>query len=149
MVDVYQVSAVLAAVGVLVGVVYYILDMRNQTRIRQIDLVLRLSSTLDSKEFAEAFTKIVSSNAKTADELRKECFPAELIMIGNFYERTGALLKRRLADPSLIADILAVSEIWEKIRPWVMDVRQKTNDPYLFESFEYLYNEMKKREQRQ
>jgi hypothetical protein len=42
MVDVTEISAIVAAAGVLVGVVYYILDMRNQAKIRQTDLVMRL-----------------------------------------------------------------------------------------------------------
>jgi hypothetical protein len=42
MVDITEISAIVAAAGVLVGVVYYILDMKNQSRLRQTDLVLRL-----------------------------------------------------------------------------------------------------------
>jgi len=33
MVDITKISAMVAATGVLVGVVWYILDMRNQTRL--------------------------------------------------------------------------------------------------------------------
>ncbi len=46
MVDVVEVSAIISAVGVLVGVVYYILDMRNQTHMRRTDLQKRKSGVL-------------------------------------------------------------------------------------------------------
>jgi len=41
MVDITEISAMVAAAGVLVGVAYYIQDMRSQSRIRQTDLTLR------------------------------------------------------------------------------------------------------------
>jgi len=146
-VDITEISAVVAAAGVLVGVVYYILDMRNQNRMRQTDLVIRLSSTLDNKDFAEAVVKIVSMDFKDVEELRNIVSPPTLVMIGNFYERVGALLNRGLVEIGLVADVIIVTPLWEKMKPWVIDCRQKYNSPDLFEWFEYLYNEMKKRVQ--
>jgi hypothetical protein len=53
MVDITEISAIVAAAGVLIGVVYYILDMRNQTRIRKTDIfslvfAINWSSSLSS-----------------------------------------------------------------------------------------------------
>jgi hypothetical protein len=50
MVDNTEISAFVAAAGVLIGVVYYILDMRNQTRIRKTDTLMKLYSSVSSKE---------------------------------------------------------------------------------------------------
>ena len=50
-VDITEISAMVAAAGVLVGVVWYILDMRNQTRLRQTDLVMRLYAVFATEEF--------------------------------------------------------------------------------------------------
>jgi hypothetical protein len=50
MVDITEISAMIAAAGVLVGVVYYILDMRNQTRMSQTDLTMRLYQGILTKE---------------------------------------------------------------------------------------------------
>ena len=43
MIDITEISAVLAAAGVLVGVVYYILEIRHQTKIRETDLEIRMN----------------------------------------------------------------------------------------------------------
>jgi len=59
--DITSISAMVAAAGVLVGVVYYILDIRHQTRIRQTDLVMRLYSTRGSKEFQEAVKNVMTA----------------------------------------------------------------------------------------
>jgi len=54
-VDITEISAVVAAAGVLVGVAYYILDMRNQTRMRKTELLTRLYSTMVNKDWLEAW----------------------------------------------------------------------------------------------
>jgi hypothetical protein len=52
MVDITEISAMVAAAGVMIGVVYYILEIRHQTKARQdtakttqADLLMRLYST--------------------------------------------------------------------------------------------------------
>ena len=46
MVDIVEVSAVVAATGVLVGLVYYLLDIRNQAMIRKTDLFMKVYPNL-------------------------------------------------------------------------------------------------------
>ncbi len=57
MVDVESVSAVVAAVGVIVCVVFAILELRNLIKQRQTDLVIRLYSTMGSSSFQEVWEK--------------------------------------------------------------------------------------------
>ena len=47
MVDVTEVSAVIAATGVLVGVAYYILDIRHSREARQIEMSRMVTSDLE------------------------------------------------------------------------------------------------------
>ena len=49
--DVASVSAVVAAGGVIVGVIFAVLELRNLVKTRQTDLALRLYSQFGSKEF--------------------------------------------------------------------------------------------------
>ena len=55
MVDITEISAIVAAAGVLAGVVYYVLQMRNQTRIRKTDLIVRINPwfNISPKELTE------------------------------------------------------------------------------------------------
>ena len=48
MVDVTDISTVVVASGVLKGVVYYLLEMRHQEKMRKTDLVISLYSTWES-----------------------------------------------------------------------------------------------------
>ena len=43
---------------------------------------------------------------------------------------------------------LPISMTWEKIKPIVKGIRKQLNKPKFYSWFEYLYNEMQKREQR-
>jgi hypothetical protein len=148
MVDITEISAIVAAAGVLVGVVYYIMEIRHQTKIRQTDLVIRLSSFVDNKEIAEALMTLVSSDFKDVDELREKVSPPTLIIIANFYHRVGVLVQKGLVDADLVDSILYTKGVWENIEPWIIYVRQKLGKPNFFGSFEDLYDEMRKREQK-
>jgi Domain of unknown function (DUF4760) len=146
--SVTEISAMVAAAGVLVGVVYYILDLRNQNRIRQTDLIMRLSSVMDDFEFTNIITKLLSTDFKDVSETRKEISPAAMTAVANYFHRVGVLLERNLVDADMVNAILYVQGIWEKMNPWITYVRQTYKLPKIFDGFEYLYNEMRKREQK-
>jgi hypothetical protein len=70
------------------------------------------------------------------------------MMMGNFYEQIGVLLRNRLIDASLVDQLFPVCVTWDKMKPVVEGMRKEVHDPTFFEWFEYLYNEMKKRQQK-
>jgi len=148
-VDISTVSIVLASTSVMAAAIYYILQIRHQTRVRQTDLVIRLYSTFASQKFMEAWHKIYLTEFKDYDDFGKKLggkrWPVLL-----FYEEVGVLLHRKLIDIGLVDDLLgnSIRQIWEKIRH-VMEEARKRYDPRFYKYFEYLYNEMKKREQQQ
>lgn len=150
--DIASISAVVAAGGVMVGVVFAVLELRNLVKTRQTDLVLRLYSTYDSLDFLETWQKIFFlPEFKDYDDFVKKLsgkrWIASFVMM--FYEEVGVLLRRNLVDVGLIDDLLGDSTkmIWEKVRTPMIEVRKRGISPRAYEHFEYLYNEMKKREQ--
>jgi hypothetical protein len=71
-VDITEISAMVAAAGVLVGVAYYILDMRNQTKIRHTDLAMRLSSWWTSEETAKQWLRATDLEFKDFQDFTKK-----------------------------------------------------------------------------
>jgi hypothetical protein len=67
-----------------------------------------------------------------------------------FFEGVGILLYRKLIDIELVDDLfsIAIKQMWEKVKPIVEGVRKERNLPQYWEYFEYLYNEMQKRERK-
>jgi len=94
MLDIPSISAIVAAAGVIVGVLYYILDMRNQTRLRQTDLVMRLYSVFATEEFQkEMFTLMTDMEIKDYDTFRKK-YTVNMPPTGLFFHEVGVLLRR-------------------------------------------------------
>ena len=153
--DIASVSTIIAAIGVLVGVVLTVMELRNLLRQRQTDLVIRLSSDIRSREFLEAFVDTFEAEFKDYGDFVKKYgmpfsknrVPMSFLMVGNFYEQLGILFRNRLIDAYLISQLFPISVIWEKMKPIVEGIRKEYHGPQYYEWFEYLYNEMKKREQ--
>jgi len=148
-VDITEVSAIVAAAGVLVGVAYYILDMRNQTRMRKTELLTRLYSTMVNKDWLEAWDKIDRLESDDLIKMRTEKRMVEINLVYAFFDEVGVLLKKGLVDIDLVENLIHGHAIttWEKLKPMFEVGRKLRNDPKIAAGFEYLYNEMKKREQ--
>jgi len=158
MVDIPSISAVVAAIGVIVGVVLAIMQLRNLVKTRQTDLAIRLYSTYGSKEFVGAWTKIMTAEFKDYNDFVKKYGlpissedPVDIAnnMVGIFFEGIGVLLHRKLVDIDLVMQLFPVKIVWEKLKPIVEGTRKQFDEPKFYEWFEYLYNEMQKREQTQ
>ena len=156
MLDIPSISAIVAAVGVLIGVALAVLELRNLVKQRKSDLLMRLHLAFSTKETSEAVLKYMSIEYKDYDDfVEKYGSPfAEgpvqtvFVMVGNFFEGIGVLLKRKLVEIELVTELFAVEMFWLKWKPLVEGTRKQFNNPQLLVGFEYLYNEAKKREQK-
>jgi hypothetical protein len=159
LVDIQTVSIAIASAGVFLAAIYYIFQIRHQTRIRQTDLIMRLYSTLGSKEFWEALTKLMMMEFEDYNDYRKKYVPSStgfsekpeaiaLSQVGVYFDGIGVLLYMKLIDVDLAARLFRNSAIytWEKMKPIIEGFRTE-GYPQLFAEYEYLYNEMKKRAQ--
>ena len=157
MVDVQTVSIAIASAGVFVAAIYYVLQLRNQTRMRQSDLLMRMHLAFSSKECCDATLKMGSTDHKDYDEfIKKYGHPftagpvqSEFLMMAVFFEGIGVLTKRKLVDINLVADLFTVEVAWQKWKPLVEGIRKKTNNPHMGEWFEYLSNETRRIHQQQ
>jgi xanthosine utilization system XapX-like protein len=159
MVDVTEISAIVAAAGVLVGVVYYILDMRNQSRQRQTDMVMRMYLAMGSEEMEKARLRFLALKIVDYDDFVKKYGPPfsaeplqvweDIDKIGWFYNGLGLLAHRGLANIELVEDFLGYGVViaWEKIKPLAYGWRKEYNMPKSFGWFEYLYNEIRRFQQ--
>ena len=155
MLDIPSISAVVAAIGVIIGVTLAYLEVRTLSKQRQTDIVMKLYSTFGSREFLEARKTVMdlkfqdySDYVKKYGQFGRFEAVSEVCM---FFEGIGVLLNRKLLDISLVDDLfspISIKIIWEKMRPVVEGWRNQFNDPDTLEWFETLYNELQKREQR-
>ncbi len=148
MLDIPSISALVAAVGVIVGVVFTVVELRNLIRQRQTDLVIRLYSTMGSGSFQEAWEKTRDRHYESFKSYQTKYGLRDVNQVGIFFEGIGVLLHRKLINIDLVDDLFTapVKMHWETLNPLVEDYRKERNRPTIFEWFEYLYNELQKRE---
>jgi len=157
MVDITEISAIIATAGVLVGVVYYTMEIKHQTGIRKTDLVIKLYSMVNSNEFLDAMRKVTSLKIKDYEDYVKQYgslfsespMHDAFTVIGGFYDFVGILLYRNLIDINLVYDVIGSRSIqmnYGKLKPIVLGVRKDIGEPLALVGFEYLHNELLRRE---
>jgi hypothetical protein len=158
-VDIQTVSIAVASASVTLAAIYYIWQIRHQSKIRQTDLIMRLYSTIVTREFVENDVSIFHQDVDDLESFMHKYGSflkfmespdyAPYMMDHEFFEGVGILLHKKLIDIELVDDLFSspIIMIWEKTLPITKALREYFKRPQLSEWFEYLYNEMKKREQ--
>ena len=158
MVDFTEISVMVAAAGVIIGVVYYILEIRHQDKMKHLDLFMSLYSAWGSPDMLDAHRRFMVIRVENYDSWVKEHGPVteltqlntDIDRVGWFFNLMGFLVKEKIVHIKLVDELLGywVIKNWETIKPLVDGWRKQYNIPESYHWFEYLYNEMKKREQR-
>jgi hypothetical protein len=163
-VEVQTISIIFASVGVMVAAIYYLLQIRLQTKIRQTDLLVRLAPWLNmtSSELQQAMVKIINLEFKDYDDFVKKYGPLAsekpeqmaIMTIGNYCETLGTLVRRGLVNINLVYEFWGHNLLlyWEKLKPVAEGAMKQYDQPWYGESAqsnaEYLYNELKRIEQK-
>jgi hypothetical protein len=138
-------SVMIAAASVIAASIFYSFQIRNQTRVRRADLVMRLYATFDSLEFQEAFHRVYWSDFQDYDSLIEILGGRHVgTYLFTFYDQVGVLLRRGLIDLDLVEALLGNSarQLWQKVTPVVNEARLRSDDARLYEHFEYLNGEL-------
>jgi hypothetical protein len=165
MVELAEIQAVyymVAATGVLVAAIYYVLNMRAsqknmQTTLdsRQAQLFMNIyNQSQTSPAWNKAWRIFYFTNWKTPEEFTDMMwsgkpeyneFNESFALISNFYEGVGVLVKEKLLDIRLVALLMSgyTSMFWEKIAPAVYYTREAKGFPQFASETEYLYVQLK------
>jgi hypothetical protein len=147
--DLASVSIVIASITVVMGVVLAVLQLRDQKKTRQAQLFMEIYVRFERSEFLDTYFLVGDAFGNHQDESHPEFWVNNKGKIGSvlsFYESIGVLVKRKLIDINLVADLISGSTIrlWESIERWVKWRRKNENWPQLWEWMEYLYHEIRK-----
>src|SRR4030067_3473747 len=118
MVDIQTVSIAIASASVVAGIIYYSLQIRLQTKARQTDLVIRLYTAFGGKEMRQAWEKITTTECSDFNTYQKEFGLCDLNEVGWFFEGVGILLRRKLMDIAVVADLFRspITLSWGKMK---------------------------------
>jgi hypothetical protein len=151
--DIQAVSIAIASGGVFLAAIYYIFQIRHQTRMRQTDMIMRLYTFIASKEFLESWEKVRDREVKSVDDYKTRYGSlVETNQVSVVFAELGMLLQKKLIDIDLIDALTgrAIIAVYEKLeaRALFNEVLKRERRNRESDSFEYLYNRMKEREQR-
>jgi hypothetical protein len=156
--DIQTVSIAIASAGVFLAAIYYIWQIRHQTKLRQTDLVWRMIQTMYADDYREAILKVLNLDFKDYEDFVKKYGPylsdsptmKALTKINVLYSNLGDAVRKNLIDFELVNGVFntACCRAWEKVKPIIEGYRKASNQPTYLRDFEYLYNEMMKREQK-
>lgn len=151
-----------AVISVVIGVINSILTNRHAQRMRdreletrQAQLFMQLYSLYDSRDFLEDYGNVawVFEYKDLSDWMKKYGAKTNIaaysswIRVGRFFDGAGILVKKNLIDINLIIDQMreVIVYSWDKMEPWLMEQRKMLGHPQLWENFEYLASEVRKR----
>ena len=147
--DFARVSIVIASISVVMGVVLAVLQLRGQSKTRQAQLFMEIYARFERSDFLDTYFLVRDDFSNHQDDSHPEFWVNNKGRIGSvlsFYESVGVLVKRKLIDINLVADLVSSSTLglWESIERWGKWRRKNENRPQLWEWMEYLYNEIQK-----
>ena len=160
----------LQTISIMIGIVYYLLILRNQQRnqelslkaqqqtleTRQAQLFMGIYNQTVSSDYVSARTKVARLDYCNFDDFMKiydpdlspeakENYEALDYMI-SFYEGLGVLVKEGLVPIRYVALLMAdiTRRLWEKLALVIDEIREYNNQPRIASEWEYLYDELMK-----
>jgi hypothetical protein len=151
--DISTISIVIASASVIVSAVYFIMDVRHHSRIRQTENIIRLSPwfNINAKEIQEAISNVCSAKyTDYKDYLAKYAGKPEqtsLKLLGNYFEGIGLLVYTKLVDMDIVFNFWGdvAESIWYDNEELINGMRKDIGTQWTFQYWEFLVKEFKKR----
>jgi hypothetical protein len=145
--DIPSISAIVAATGVLVGVVLTVMELRNLTKQRRTDLVTNLYSIYASENFQKEWHTFMTEETNDYNTYRKK-YGVEIPPVALFFNELGVLLNEKLIDIRLVDNLFGrvIMYFWKRAEPLLESGRKELNQPRWGWGLEYLHDEMQKRQ---
>ena len=144
------IANVALTLSLIVGIVFGIAQVKTARRDRRERLTMETLRNYQSREFAEII--LFTTTAKFPKYYSEwSALPlgdrAHFVQLMQQMETLGILLADGLIDITLVDKTLGsfVITSWEKYKPLVMDMRERTADPFLAEYFQWLAEKIERR----
>jgi hypothetical protein len=148
------VREIVTIVGVIAGLSYYVMTVRNQNRARQIQLIAQLADFTSAESQRRAYPLLSYQWEDYDDFERKYGSDVDLEGYAERYgawsnmNRTGFLLKEGLITMDILVSTLGgqLGPLWQwrKFEPIIKRQRELYKMPLLFQWWEYLAGEIER-----
>ena len=145
--EIQTVYYMVAATGVLVAAAYYVMNIRNTSKTRELQVTMQAFSLFGSKAFWEEFDELMAREWKSLEEYHEK-YGRGLRLANTVFltlEEMGLLLRMRLISPRIPWELYGTYtfKLWEKYEPVIMELRRDfSRDAALW--VEYFVREMRR-----
>lgn len=168
MIELGMIRDLVAIFGVIAGFSYYVLNVRNAQKTRELSLkaqeqaletrqtqiFMQIYQRLNLEETYKLWAELVNLEISDYDEYLQKydssVNPAHFgkrAQIWYSFNTIGALLRQGIIGLDFVHQVQLASMVivmWEKWENIIREIRVRENQPDMWEGFEYLYNEMKR-----
>ena len=149
--DVTSISAIVAAAGVLIGVAYYILDLRHNREAKEMELSRMVISDVQSEQGAQRWATIMNLEWKDYDDFERKYGSdynldnyAKRFCVWETYNTLGMLVREKLIEPEVLYRINDVNPcfMWSKFKDLITELTRRYGGGVSYSDFEFLNNEI-------
>ena len=155
--EIQAVYYMVAATGVLVAAIYYVMNIRTNQKMmkttlesRQAQMLLTFFQGFNDPAFQKAFNEITHWTWSSNEEFWKRYGPdspdkwMNRSKVGAYLEGLGVFVKNGLISAELVDDLMSgyVIGYWQRFRDITYDYRKIHNSPEAGEHIEYLYDKV-------
>ena len=155
MVTTEDILSLLPILSLSIAIVYYAIVVRNANKARQAGLYMQLWNNFRNPEFLRSFNEVMYHYRwdDYEDYIAKYGVmndieaATKITSVFSLFESLGGLLQQGFLDLSVLEEqaAMAFPTLWEKFKPVIEEDRKAYDNPTLWDSAEYLYNELKKK----
>ncbi len=134
----------LGTLGVLFGAIFVALQLKQNNKQANMDMIMRLYEFANSAEVQAAWLTVLNSNISSFEDFEQLAAKDKVsfYQIAALFESLGVLLQRGVVTTDVIDDMFLTELAWRAMKPFVMGMRAKfgAEDNYFF--FEKLYQRL-------
>jgi hypothetical protein len=140
-------AAIASAIGIVLGTVFVLVQLRHMEMHRNLDISMKLFEWAESDRLRRAFRWVENEfqfenyakyKAQEASNYEAGDHPHEVVA---FFEQVGFMVEKRFVDLDVIDDRLGEHIIsnWKKLEPWIMALRKEGQYRGFGRHFQKLY----------
>ena len=153
MIEIGTILSFIQAAGIIVGVAYYIMNIRISQRnmkenlqTRQTQLFMQIFQRFQDPEFTNQWNILMERSWKDADDFMKKyqgnpaSDGASLLSVQTNFEGVAVILMKNMIDIDIVYELMPTmaTVFWKKYEPLIKQLREEMGYPQLFRPVEYL-----------
>lgn len=141
MVDTATISAVIVAVGVIIGLVFTLLELRHMAEARRMEVIMSVYKGFGTREMIEAINSVGRLKQQGMHSPPPQEVLVSAMQVAVSMEGLGVLLDEGLIDIGLLNNLFGptLDYLWEPLSTIIEGMRKSLGEPFFFVHLEKLH----------